>query len=246
MLFSATRFSRHRARPAPEAASRISTKETYCALADCRVGPSPHASDAAMMAVVVPPVVTFPMMAAKVIPVAPVILLPPAVAIAPMTIIALPPAVALVFAEFPARPRTVAPAVTFPIPALCLQPGCSAEQHAYQQCNAGHPSPQRLHRPSRAVRRFVMNGSLAVGTRMGGRSCAEICVSRSPWGGHATASEMNYIRNSIGLRTTGCCISSSSFFTWFRPYTQLSKVCESLANMGATLAYSKCSNWETM
>src|SRR5208337_3110058 len=55
-----------------------------------------------------------------------------------------------------------------------------------------------------------------------------------------------YIMSSLALRAIGCCITSSSFFTRFSPYTHCSNCCESCANSGATLAYSKCSNFETM
>src|ERR1700722_5750943 len=55
-----------------------------------------------------------------------------------------------------------------------------------------------------------------------------------------------YIIKSSVRRTMGCCISSRSFFTMFNPYTQPSKFLDRLANKGAPLAYSKCSNLETM
>src|SRR6478735_3089848 len=57
---------------------------------------------------------------------------------------------------------------------------------------------------------------------------------------------LNYIKNSFVCRVMGCCISSSSFLTWFRPYTRCSKSCDMRRKSGATLAYSKCSNFETM
>ena len=56
----------------------------------------------------------------------------------------------------------------------------------------------------------------------------------------------NYIISSLFIRAIGCCITSSSFFTRFNPYTHCSNLCESCANIGATFAYSKCSNFETM
>src|SRR5689334_2580215 len=39
---------------------------------------------------------------------------------------------------------------------------------------------------------------------------------------------LNYIKNSFACRVMGCCISSSSFFTWFRPYTRCSNSCDIL------------------
>src|SRR5262249_16077315 len=50
----------------------------------------------------------------------------------------------------------------------------------------------------------------------------------------------NYIRMSFARRAMGCCISCKSLFTRFSPYTHCSKFRESVANMGATLVYSKC------
>jgi hypothetical protein len=55
-----------------------------------------------------------------------------------------------------------------------------------------------------------------------------------------------HISSSLARRTIGCCISCRSFFTRFRPYTHCSNCFERLANMGATLVYSKCSNLETI
>src|SRR4051794_22186896 len=56
----------------------------------------------------------------------------------------------------------------------------------------------------------------------------------------------HYINSSLVCRIIGCCRSCRSFFTWLSPYTQLSKLRESLANNGATFLYSKCSKRETM
>ena len=47
-------------------------------------------------------------------------------------------------------------------------------------------------------------------------------------------------------RVMGCCISSRSPLTRFSPYTQDSNSCASLANSGASRAYSNWSNLETM
>src|SRR5271157_2174528 len=56
----------------------------------------------------------------------------------------------------------------------------------------------------------------------------------------------SYITICFTCRVIGCCISSRSPLTRFSPYTQDSNSCASLANSGASRAYSNWSNLETM
>jgi len=58
--------------------------------------------------------------------------------------------------------------------------------------------------------------------------------------------ELPYITISFTCRVMGCCISSRSPFTRFRPYTQDSNSRASLAKSGESRAYSNWSNLETM